>query len=102
SYQRFRECGYELEPVQATNQPQPLMSLVRHGLGAGVTHSLAAHITDTTGVCVRTLARGAGRRHAGPGEISARLTAAARALLQQILRQPGPEGTEPVPDPGSE
>jgi DNA-binding transcriptional LysR family regulator len=98
SYRRFRECGYELEPVQATNQPQTLMSLVRHGLGVGVTNSLAAQVADTTGVCVRRLEGGAQRRVAVYWDSARLLTAAARALLQQIVQQPRPAGTEPVPD----
>ncbi|GAA5116216.1 LysR family transcriptional regulator [Pseudonocardia adelaidensis] len=102
SYRRFRECGYELEPVQATNQPQTLMSLVRHGFGVGITNALAARVTDTAGVCVRRLEGGAGRRVAVHWDSARHLTAAARTLLQQIIRQPRPDGTEPVPDPTSE
>jgi DNA-binding transcriptional LysR family regulator len=101
SYRRFRECGYELEPVQATNQPQTLMALVRHGLGVGVTNSLAAQVADTSGVRVRRLEGGA-RRVAVHWDSARHLSAAARTLLQQIVRQPRPEGTEPVADPGSE
>lgn len=102
SYQRFRECGYELEPVQATNQPQTLMSLVRHGFGVGVTNALAARVTDTTGVCVRRLEGGAGRLVAVHWDSARHLTAAARTLLQQIVRQPRPDGTEAASDPRSE
>ncbi|GAA0929916.1 LysR family transcriptional regulator [Pseudonocardia zijingensis] len=102
SYQRFRECGYELEPVQATNQPQTLMALVRHGFGVGVTNALAARVADTTGVCVRTLEGGAARHVAVHWDSARLLTAAARTLLQQIVQQPRPDGTEPVADPGCE
>jgi DNA-binding transcriptional LysR family regulator len=101
SYRLFRERGYELEPVQATNQPQTLMSLVRHGLGVGVTNSLAARVADTTGVCVRRLEGGTGRRVAVYWDSARLLTAAARTLLQQITQQPRPDGTEP-PHPQSE
>ncbi|MGH3586368.1 MAG: LysR family transcriptional regulator substrate-binding protein, partial [Pseudonocardia sp.] len=94
SYRLFRERGYELEPVQATNQPQTLMSLVRHGLGVGVTNSLAAQVADTTGVCVRRLEGGAGRRVAVYWDEARLLTAATRAMLRQITRHPRPEGTE--------
>lgn len=96
AYRLFRECGFELEPVQATNQPQTLMSLVRHGFGVGVTNALAAQVADTTGVCVRRL-EGTADRHVAVCWDSARhLTAAARALLQLIVRQPRPAGTEPA------
>jgi DNA-binding transcriptional LysR family regulator len=104
SYRLFRERGYELEPVQATNQPQTLMSLVRHGLGVGVTNSLAARVTDTTGVCVRRLEGGAGRQVAVCWDSARVPTAATRTLLQQIVQQPRPEGTEAPdrPDPRCE
>jgi DNA-binding transcriptional LysR family regulator len=78
------------------------MSLVRHGLGVGVTNSLAAQVADTSGVCVRRLEGGAGRRVAVHWDSARHLTAAARALLQQIVGQPRPDGTERAPDPGSE
>ncbi|HYH31614.1 MAG TPA: LysR family transcriptional regulator [Pseudonocardia sp.] len=103
SYRLFRERGYELEPVQATNQPQTLVSMVRHGFGVGVTNSLAAQVTDTSDLCVRRLEGGAGRRVAVYWDSSRLLTAAARTLMQQVLQQPRPAGTEepqsPHPEP---
>ncbi|OZM78772.1 LysR family transcriptional regulator [Pseudonocardia sp. MH-G8] len=104
SYRLFRECGFELEPVQATNQPQTLVSLVRHGFGVGVTNSLAAEVTDTSDLCVRRLEGAAGRRVAVYWDSTRLLTAAARTLLQQIVAQPRPDGTEPPerPDPPRE
>ncbi|MEV8565193.1 LysR substrate-binding domain-containing protein [Streptomyces sp. NPDC051322] len=41
-----------LQPVisERTNQPQTLISLVRHGLGVGITNSLAMTTADTEGV----------------------------------------------------
>jgi DNA-binding transcriptional LysR family regulator len=107
AYRLFRELGYELEPVQATNQPQTLMAMVRHGLGIGVTNSLAAQVTDTTGLRIRRLEGGTWRRVAVYRDSSRLLTATARTLLRQIVEQPRPAGTEPVPrrrppDPASE
>ncbi len=75
------------------------MSMVRHGLGVGVTNSLAAQVADTTGVCVRRLEGGAQRRVAVCWDSARMLTTAARALLQQIIKQPRPAGTEPEPSP---
>jgi len=96
SYRLFRERGYELEPVQATNQPQTLMSMVRHGLGVGVTNWLAAHVADDTGVCVRRLEGRSGRQVAVFWDSSRVLTSATRSLLKQIMNQPRPPGTDVV------
>jgi DNA-binding transcriptional LysR family regulator len=97
SYRLFRERGYELEPVQATNQPQTLTSMVRHGLGVGVTNWLAAQVADTTDVQVRRLEGGGGRRVAVLWDSSRLLTAASRSLLEQIMHLPRPPGTDSVP-----
>jgi hypothetical protein len=59
-------------------------------------------VADTSGVCVRRLEGGAGRSVAVHWDSARHLTAAARTLLQQIVRQPRPDGTEPAPDPRSE
>lgn len=96
SYKIFRERGYELDPVQATNQPQTLMALVRQGLGVGVTNGLAAHISDTSGLHVRTLEGRCGRRVAVHWDASRPLTPAARHLFGRILAAPLPPGTEPL------
>ncbi|WP_219416125.1 LysR family transcriptional regulator [Pseudonocardia nigra] len=97
SYRLFRERGYELEPVQATNQPQTLMAMARHGLGVGVTNWLAAHVADTSGLQVRRLEGGCGRRVAVFWDSARVLTAASRSLLKEIMNLPRPPGTEAVP-----
>src|SRR5690606_39825203 len=55
TYASFRAANAVLEPVQATNQPQTLVSMVREGLGLGVTNRLAVLMTDTTGVRLRQI-----------------------------------------------
>ncbi|WP_051580258.1 LysR family transcriptional regulator [Pseudonocardia acaciae] len=99
SYRAFRECGFELEPVQATNQPQTLMALVRANLGVGLTNALAAQISDTGGVSVRRLAGGRVRRVAAYWDASRPLTPAARTLFRQLGSSPLPSGTEPAGEP---
>lgn len=102
SYKVFRERGLELEPVQATNQPQTLVALVRQNLGVGVTNALAAHISDTGGVSVRRLEGTCGRRVAAYWDASRPLTPAARTLFRQLGAVPLPAGTEPIgPDSSS-
>ncbi|WP_433872874.1 LysR substrate-binding domain-containing protein [Saccharopolyspora sp. CA-218241] len=98
SYQLFREHGYEVEPVQATNQPQTLVSLVRQGIGVGVTNWLAAQVADTTGVEVRRLEGPAGRRVAVCWDSVRPLTPAARTLLHGIIDTEPPAGTDPTPE----
>ncbi|MFG3254739.1 LysR family transcriptional regulator [Streptomyces sp. NPDC048172] len=51
-------AGAGLNPVIAaqTNQPQTLISLVRHGLGVGVTNSLAMTTANTEGVTLVPIA----------------------------------------------
>ncbi len=96
AHQLFREKGFELEPVQATNQPQTLVSMVRSGLGIGITNALAAHTTDTTGICIRPLA-GDGERVVGVcWNVDAVLSPAARTVLAHLLEAPLPPGTTPV------
>ena len=96
SYKVFRESGFELDPVQATNQPQTLMALVRQRLGVGVTNGLAAEISDTSGLTVRRLAASCGRRVAVYWASSRPLTPAARSLREKIVAAPLPYGTMPV------
>nr|WP_042191016.1 LysR family transcriptional regulator [Kibdelosporangium sp. MJ126-NF4]CEL19782.1 Transcriptional regulator, LysR family [Kibdelosporangium sp. MJ126-NF4]CTQ97007.1 Transcriptional regulator, LysR family [Kibdelosporangium sp. MJ126-NF4] len=96
SYQLFRESGLDIEPIQATNQPQTLVELVRRGIGVGVTNLLAAQVANTDGVRVRKL-RGPLRRQVAVCWDSSRpLTPAARRLLRSIVTAPRPAGTEPV------
>lgn len=96
TYKVFREHGFEVEAVQATNQPQTLISLVRHNLGVGVTNQLAVSTADTSGVRVRRLAEGCGRRVAVLWDANRPLRPAARTLLQGILDAPLPPGAEPL------
>ncbi|MFG1628142.1 LysR family transcriptional regulator substrate-binding protein [Kribbella sp. NPDC049227] len=46
----FASAGLNPESVYRTNQPQTLLSLVRHGLGTGVTNALAVTTANLTGV----------------------------------------------------
>ncbi|TDE07922.1 LysR family transcriptional regulator [Jiangella asiatica] len=96
-YRLFSEHGFELHPVQATNQPQTLMALVRRGFGVGVTNGLAAAICDTDGIVVRRLEGDCGRRVAVRWDSSRPLSRAARDLLGAIVVAPRPAGTEALP-----
>ncbi|GAA3675952.1 LysR family transcriptional regulator [Nonomuraea antimicrobica] len=96
TYQAFREQGFEPEAVQATNQPQTLISLVRANLGIGVTNRLAVSTADTRGVRVRRLDAPGGRRVAVHWDATRPLTPAARTLLREILATPVPPDTEPL------
>ncbi|MBF8184337.1 LysR family transcriptional regulator [Nonomuraea sp. K274] len=96
TYQAFRGEGFEPEAVQATNQPQTLISLVRANLGIGVTNRLAVSTADTRGVRVRRLDAPSGRRVAVHWDATRPLTPAARTLLREILTIPVPPDTEPL------
>ncbi|TDO52381.1 DNA-binding transcriptional LysR family regulator [Kribbella sp. VKM Ac-2527] len=50
SHLAFASAGLNPESVYRTNQPQTLLSLVRHGLGTGVTNLLAVTTANLTGV----------------------------------------------------
>jgi DNA-binding transcriptional LysR family regulator len=50
SHLAFASAGLNPESVFRTNQPQTLLSLVRHGLGTGVTNALAVTTASLTGV----------------------------------------------------
>ncbi len=92
----FKGLGYELDPLYATNQPQTLVSLVRQGLGVGLTNSLAVHIADSTGVRIRSIDTECGRRVAVYRDLSRPLHPAARSLLHKVTSMPRPEGTMPT------
>lgn len=98
SYQVFQEHGLVIDPVQATNQPQTLVSLVARGIGVGVTNWLAAWSADTTGVRVRPLEGTPRRRVAVCWDSTRALTPAARRILQAVSEAPRPAGTLPVRD----
>ena len=50
SHLAFASAGLSPESVFRTNQPQTLLSLVRNGLGTGVTNALAVTTANLTGV----------------------------------------------------
>ncbi|MDX6246888.1 MAG: hypothetical protein QOF10_248 [Kribbellaceae bacterium] len=50
SHLAFASAGLNPASVYRTNQPQTLLSLVRHGLGTGVTNALAVTTANLTGV----------------------------------------------------
>lgn len=100
SYKLFREHGHELEPVQATNQPQTLVSMVRQGVGVGVTNWLAAHVSDTRGVSVRRIEGVCGRRVAVYRDTARPLNPAARSVLERIIASPRPPGTRALDGDG--
>jgi DNA-binding transcriptional LysR family regulator len=50
SHLAFASAGLSPESVYRTNQPQTLLSLVRHGLGTGVTNALAVTTANLSGV----------------------------------------------------
>jgi DNA-binding transcriptional LysR family regulator len=50
SHLAFASAGLSPESAFRTNQPQTLLSLVRHGLGTGVTNALAVTTANLTGV----------------------------------------------------
>lgn len=93
SFRVFQEHGLTISPVQATNQPQTLVSLVAHGIGVGVTNWLAAWSADTKGVRVRPLEGAPRRRVAVCWDSTRALTPAARRILQAVTEAPRPAGT---------
>lgn len=98
TYEAFRAAGHELNPVQATNQPQTLVSMVRAGLGIGVTNRLGAMMTDLTGLQLRTIRARRGRSVAVCWLDENLLSPAAGTLLRMICEAPIPEGTS-APSP---
>ncbi|MCX5530161.1 LysR family transcriptional regulator [Streptomyces sp. NBC_00006] len=93
TYRAFSERGLEPNAVQATNQPQTLISLVRSGLGIGVTNLLAVATADTSGVVARKLDVPCGRRVAVHWSTTRPLTPPARTLLREIEASEAPPGT---------
>lgn len=92
-YELFRDAGLELEPVQATNQPESLVAMVRSGLGIGVTNALAATIANPHGVRVRRIKQRHERVVAICWNRNATLSPAARSLLEMIIAAPLPPST---------
>lgn len=107
TYRAFRERGLEPNAVQATNQPQTLISLVRSGLGIGVTNLLAVATADTDGVVARKLDVPCGRRVAVHWSTTHPLSPPARTLLREIEASDVPMGTrrlapgQPQPQPAA-
>jgi len=96
TYASFRAANAVLEPVQATNQPQTLVSMVREGLGLGVTNRLAVLMTDTTGVRLRQIRAAHNREVAVCWVDDAVFSASTAALLDIIRSAPLPSGTKPA------
>lgn len=96
SWHVFQEHDLAIELVQATNQPQTLVSLVSRGIGVGVTNWLAAWTADTSGVRVRHLRGSPERRVAVCWDSTRTLTPAARRVLQVVSEAATPFGTVPV------
>ncbi|MFK4548286.1 DNA-binding transcriptional LysR family regulator [Streptomyces tendae] len=96
TYKAFRERGHEPNVVQATNQPQTLISLVRRGLGIGVTNALAVSTADAHGVMARRLDVPCGRRVGVHWSATGPLTPAARTLLREIEASGVPSGTRRI------
>lgn len=96
TYASFRAANTVLEPVQATNQPQTLVSMVRAGLGLGVTNRLAVVMTDTSGVRLRQV-RAAHDREVAVCWTEDTVPSPASATLLDIIRAaPLPAGTGAV------
>ncbi|MGW9350710.1 LysR family transcriptional regulator [Nocardiopsis flavescens] len=93
AYRVFRERGLNLVPVQATDQPQTLVSLAASGLGVGVTNWLATRTADTSDVRVRVLEEGLERRVALCWDSSRPFTPAVRSVHTAISEADIPEGT---------
>lgn len=93
SYQVFHDRGLSVDTVQATNQPQTLVSMVAQGIGVGVTNWLAARTADTTGVRIRHLEGPPKRRVAVCWDSTRPLTPAARGILRAVTEQRTPPGT---------
>ncbi|MBE3000998.1 LysR family transcriptional regulator [Nocardiopsis sp. HNM0947] len=102
AHQLFQEHGLTLDPVQATNQPQTLVSLVAEDIGVGVTNGLAAWTSDTTGVRVRPLDGPHERRVAVCWDSTRPLTPAARSILRTIVESDTPAGTTRITPNGHE
>lgn len=96
TYDFFRAQGHGLEPVQATNLPETLVSMVRARLGLGVTNRLAVQHCDNRGVRLRRLAGDGHRVVAACWLGNETLSPAARTLLEIMIRTPVPEGTVSV------
>lgn len=97
AHQLFQEHGMVFEPVQVTNQPQTLVSLVAQSIGVGVTNGLAAWTADTAGVSVRPLEGAFERWVAVCWDSTRPLTPAARSILRAVVESDIPQGTIRIP-----
>ncbi|MEU0738962.1 LysR family transcriptional regulator [Streptomyces sp. NPDC006134] len=98
----FATAGLNPTIVAQTNQPQTLISLVRHGMGAGVTNSLAMTTANTEGVALVPIAdpdceRVVALWHRSAGVVSPAVTAVHRTIT--ALPAPVWPWTEQEPHP---
>ena len=96
----LRAWGLEIPVTWQTEQPQTVVNLARAGLGVGVLNSLAAHISDTTGMAVipvGTLAEG--RQVAVTRDRRTTASPSVAVVFETILATAPPAGVRPVGDP---
>lgn len=96
----LRAWGLEIPVTWQTEQPQTVVNLARAGLGVGVLNSLAAHISDTSGMAVipvGTLAEG--RQVAVTRDRRTTASPSVDVVFETILATAPPAGVRPVGDP---
>jgi DNA-binding transcriptional LysR family regulator len=87
----FAQAGLSPTIAFQTNQPQTLVSLVRHGLGVGVTNALAMTTANTDGVALVPLADALCERKVALWWRTDRIgSTAVDAVRQAIIGIPGP------------
>lgn len=88
-----------LQPVirERTNQPQTLISLVRHGLGVGVTNALAMTTADTEGVTLVPIRDAGCERAVATWWRTGEESPAVAAVRECLDRLPGPTWPWSVP-----
>lgn len=100
----FAHAGLVPTIAYQTNQPQTLVSLVRHGLGVGLTNALAMTTSNTDGVVLRPLPDVAARRQVAvwwrTDQPASRSIDGVRALLAELPRPSWPWDGEPAGPPG--
>ncbi|MGP4111357.1 LysR family transcriptional regulator [Streptomyces sp. 4N509B] len=90
----FAEAGIRPRIAFQTNQPQTLASLVRGGMGVGVTNALAMMTANCAGVELLPLASTSVQRHVAVWWRADRATSAAVTLVRDLITSlPGPRLT---------
>ncbi|MEU8221007.1 LysR family transcriptional regulator [Kribbella sp. NPDC048915] len=87
SHLAFASKGLSPESAFRTNQPQTLLSLVRHGLGVGVTNELAVTTADLTGVRLVAIHDADVDRQVGLFTRRDRSASPALAAVMDVVRQ---------------